>query len=268
MLSRFTSLLHEAPPGRHFCQIHHSSESLDRAVFEYTSQGIERGHGVALIIQSRRRATIEALMREAGKSLGGLIARGQLRLLDADTAREQCERNGLPSWDLFDAAISALITDFRNAGYRRVRMYGEISDGIWNSDPGRAIAFEELAARVAAERGVPVFCGYHIEALSTEASQQPIHELGRVHTDVPATEDDEALRFALDTASTEMLGTPLSAVVSTASVSREPGEHRLPLARRIVLWLRRTMPDSLPRVLQRARYHYGKGSSAETLRTR
>src|SRR5690606_33203174 len=115
------------------------------------------------------------------------ISRGQLQLLDADKTREQCERNGLPNWELFNEAIGALVAEFRNAGYRRIRLYGEISDGIWNADPERAIAFEELAARAAAERGLPVFCGYRIEALSAEAALQPIHELGRVHTDVPAT---------------------------------------------------------------------------------
>jgi len=266
-LSRFTSLLHEASPGRHFCQIHHSPESLDRAVFEYASQGLARGEGVALVIPPQRRAAVEAMLREAGLSLGESIARLQLHLLDADEMRTQCQRDGVPDWTLFNGALDGLVERFRAAGFRRFRLYGEISDGIWESDPERAIAFEELAARAAAERNIPVFCGYHIEALSAQTALQPIHELGRVHTDVLATEEDEALRIALDAASREMLGAPLSVMLSNAGGRREPGEHRLPLSRRIVLWLRRTMPDALSRVLRRAEHHFRGASSPETLRT-
>lgn len=258
MPSRFNSLLHEAPRGRHFCQIHHSSESLDHAVLEFARAGIERGEGVALLLSAQRRSTLEELMREAGRPVEALIVSGQLQIADTDEVREQCERDGVPDWALFSELFDAHIARFHEAGFRRVRLYGEISDGLWKTDPARALAFEELALRISSERNLPIFCGYHIDALSIENTALPIQELGRVHTDVPASDDDEALRLALDAASSDVLGTPLSAMLSSTGNARHPGEHRLPLARRIVLWLRRTMPEALPRVLQRARHHYGK----------
>ena len=83
----------------------------------------------------------------------------------------------------------------------------------------------------------------------------PLEEIGRTHSDIIGTADDERFRVALDAASRDVFGVPLSQMIGF-SRHTHPGEHRFPSGQRTMLWVKRNLPSASAAVLDRARRYY------------
>ena len=62
-------------------------------------------------------------------------------------------------------------------------------------------------------------------------------------------------RVALDSASRDLFGVPLSQMVGF-SRKRDSGEQRFPSGQRTMLWVTRNLPSASAAVLERARRYY------------
>jgi len=82
-----------------------------------------------------------------------------------------------------------------------------------------------------------------------------LEEIGRTHSDILGTADDERFRDALDSASRDVFGVPLSEMVGF-SRDHQDGEKRLPSGQRTMLWVKRNLPSASAAVLERARRYY------------
>jgi len=71
------------------------------------------------------------------------------------------------------------------------------------------------------------------------------------------TADDERFRVALDAASRDVFGVPLSQMVGFSSNNQE-GERRFPSGQRTMLWVKRNLPSASAAVLERARRYRGE----------
>jgi hypothetical protein len=83
----------------------------------------------------------------------------------------------------------------------------------------------------------------------------PIEEIGRTHSDILGTADDERFRVALDSASRDVFGVPLSQMVGFSTPANE-GQGRFPSGQRTMLWVKRNLPSASSAVLERARRYY------------
>lgn len=90
-----------------------------------------------------------------------------------------------------------------------------------------------------------------------ESYSGPIEELGRTHTDLLATPEDQRFGAALDAAGRELFGIALSQMAGFAA--GHEGERRFPSGQRTMLWVRRNLPSSSAAVLERARRYYEEG---------
>src|SRR4029077_4452692 len=107
-----------------------------------------------------------------------------------------------------------------------------------------------------------LFCAYMLDGLEPGSYEGPLNEIGRTHTDILSTEEDERRRAAIDAASEEILGMSFSLTLSFSGREQTVGEHRLPIGRRTMLWLQRNMPGSSGMILERARHYYHQGHGA------
>src|SRR2546430_2171319 len=82
----------------------------------------------------------------------------------------------------------------------------------------------------------------------------PIEEIGRTHSDVIGTVEDERFGVALDAASRDVFGVPLSQMVGFSR--HQDGERRFPSGQRTMLWVKRNLPSAAAAVLDRARRYY------------
>jgi hypothetical protein len=238
--------------GRHFVQFHKESGTLAREVGSFLDQGLRQYEGVIVIASESHAKLFRGQLTELGLDPANFEKSGQLKILDAEATLDQFMGLAIPDWGRFRNTIGSVIDEVQGRGFKKIRAYGEMVDILWRKgNSGAAIRLEEYWNDLGQIYDFSLFCAYMLDGLNENSYAGPLHEIGRTHSDVVATEEDDRLQYAIDEASRELWGTPLSHLV-TVSESK-PGEHRLPVGRRTVLWLKRTMPLKVNEVLERAR---------------
>lgn len=257
-MHRYPRILAEAPLGRHFCQIHDDAETLTKAVTAYTRVGLLAGNAAIVAAEPARLAALEAALRAGGVNFDECVRTGQLTLLDANTLLTQIMDGDAPNGDAFRTVMGQVLTKISARGFRHTRIYGEVVNVLWrNGNPLAALMLEEFWNELAFEHRFSLFCGYEMDGLDDIGYDAPLGKLAQCHSDMLETEDDERLQDALDRASAEVLGLPISSALCYFGQERHEAESRLPTGRRTMLWLRRNMPGAVGKVVARARVHYG-----------
>jgi len=118
-----------------------------------------------------------------------------------------------------------------------------------------AIRLEEYWNELARLYPFSLFCSYMLDVHHDQAYNGPLEAIGRTHSDILGTADDERFRVALDAASRDVFGVPLSQMVGFAR-HRDSGEQRFPSGQRTMLWVKRNLPSASAAVLDRARRYY------------
>jgi hypothetical protein len=135
-------------------------------------------------------------------------------------------------------------------------VYSEMANMLWQEGkPEAAIRLEEYINGLAPQYPFSLFCGYIVDVHHDQAYTGPLEEIGRTHSDILGTPDDDRFRTALDAASRDVFGVPLSEMVGF-SRRRATGEQRFPSGQRTMLWVKRNLPSASAAVLERARRYY------------
>jgi hypothetical protein len=250
------ALLIEAPVNRHFAQLHRDPQALTDAVVLYLETGLRRGNGVVVIASRHHTELFLKQLREDGLDPGRFLKSGQLELHDAELALRKFMRNDLPDWQDFRHALGAIFERVRAFGRGTTRAYVEMVNLLWQEGKqDAAIRLEEYWNELARLYPFSLFCGYLLDVHRDQAYSGPLEEIGRTHSDIIGTADDERFRVALDAASRDVFGVPLSQMVGF-SRQRDSGEQRFPSGQRTMLWVKRNLPSASGAVLERARHYF------------
>ncbi|MBI4610596.1 MAG: MEDS domain-containing protein [Candidatus Rokubacteria bacterium] len=251
------NLLIDAPTGRHFAQLHKDGQALGEAVGLFVKTGLRRGEGVVVIASAAHTELFLGPLSQDGFDPEACRRTGQLAVINAEEALARFMRVGMPDWAAFRQTIGGVIESLKASGRGAIRAYGEMVDMLWHEGNTRAaVRLEEYWNDLLRLHAFSLFCAYLLDGLDEESYAGPLHEIGRTHSNVLATEEDRRLQAALDAASQDVLGVSLSTMLSLGGREENPGEHRIPSARRTILWLKRNMPFTASKVLARARDHY------------
>jgi len=247
------SLLAEAPPGRHFAQFHRDRDGLGESVFTFLQAGLRRGNSVLLV------ATAEQVERTfAGLTAGkfhpqALCNAGQLAVLHVDTLLEQFVIDGVAEWAEFRSAVQPVLSRLQPHG-RGLRIYSELTNALWEGgNTDAAIRLEDFWNAMAGTYPFSLYCGYTMDTHCEKAYAAPLEELGRTHTEILGTPEDEQFGMALDRASKEIFGISLTQM---AGISRQDGARRFPSGQRAMLWVKRNLPMSTAQLAERARHYF------------
>lgn len=249
------TLLVDPPAGRHVAQLHRDCASLVESVGLYVVGGLERGGGVLVIATSDHTAAILHAISDAGLHADALRRAGQLVVLDAEATLARILRGGQPVWSEFKRLVGPIIERLERYGRVGCRAWGEMVSVLWSR--GRyaaAIQLEEYWNALLETNSCSVLCSYVLDSRDKGCYHTPLAEIGRTHSEIITGDDDEAFREALDRASADVFGAPLSETIAVTA-EQTPGEHRLPSGQRMMLWIERTLPASSADVLTRARAH-------------
>jgi hypothetical protein len=250
---RDNSSLAEASAGRHVAQFHRDAEALSESAYLFLEGGLRRGTSVVIIATP---ANAERLLTHlsAGKfHPTALRDAGQLEVLDAATVLEQCMSGGGPEWGRFRATLGAVLDRARAVGHG-TRIYADTTGMLWqDGNTDAAIRIEELWNALGQIFPFALYCGYMLDTQSEESYGGPLEEIGRTHTEIVGTIEDERFAAALDRASKEIFGISLSQM---AGVTKQDGERRFPSGQRTMLWVKRNLPSSTARLAERARHYY------------
>ena len=256
-MQRYPKILTEAPIGRHFCQIHDDAGTLTKSVDAYARAGLVAGHSVILITEPTRRTALEGSMREAGIDVAACLHRDQLVWFDTEALRHEVLAGDVPDFAKLERLFSDALARTAAAGYRHPRVYGELVNVLWREGAAEtAVTLEDYWNELTLRYRFALFCGYELDGLDEQSYAGPLGDIARCHSDILDTEHDARLQDAIDRASAEVLGLPISSALYYFGNNQYEAERRLPPARRTVLWLRRNMPSAVGKVLARARVHY------------
>jgi len=222
-------LLATAPAGRHICQIHRDPQKLAYSVGDFVTAGLKRGERVILVAEPDHTSLVFQYMTWNDWNPDVFQSSGQLTVLDAQATLDQFMRDGSPDWNSFRLTIGGVLTQRSSSQFSGVRVYGEMVNILWKrGESSAAIEVESFWNRLAAEHRFSLFCCYTFDSLDKASYAGPLHELGRTHSDLVQTPDDQRLQAAVDAASREILGTTLSMTLSLSGREEVEGEHRLP----------------------------------------
>jgi hypothetical protein len=232
------------------------------AVGLFVGTGLTRGEAAVIIATPEHISGFVAAFGRMEINAEAHLQAGNLVLLDAQQILDKLMHAGKPDPNRFQRVLGSVMGDLYSRGYRAIRAYGEMVSLLWNrGDCEAAIRLEEQWNDFIGIHPMTLFCAYMLDGLDHGAYGGPLSDIGRTHTDVLATRDDERLRAAIDAATEEVLGISLSLTLSFSGREQNAGEHRLPLGRRTMLWLQRNMPGSSRLIMERARHYYEDSQS-------
>ncbi|MGH7530666.1 MAG: MEDS domain-containing protein [Gemmatimonadales bacterium] len=253
-----SALLIDAPVNRHFAQLHRDAQELADAVALFAEAGLRRGNGVVILATPAHRELLLQRLRDSGPDPASLRAAGQLEILDAQRTLDAFLRASGPDWATFHQQLAAVLERVRARSRGTTRVYAELVNLLWQrGQPEAAIQLEEFWNHLGRLYPCSLFCSYMLDPQTPDCYAGPIEEIARTHSDVIATAEDERFRVALDAASRDVFGVPLSQMVGVSPHVSE-GEERFPVGQRTMLWVRRNLPSASTAVLERARRYYAE----------
>ncbi len=255
--SSSTELLIEAPAGRHFAQMHKDAQTLAEAVGVFVEAGLRRGDAVIVVVPSSHAPLYLQRLKCNNMDMETWRKSGQLTVLDSQEMLGRFMQGDMPVWEEFRAAVGQIIENAKMTGRATTRVYGEMVSDLWRAGhTAAAIRLEEYWNELARLHQFCLFCGYQVDSLEVTAYADPLAEIGRTHSHMLTTQDDERFCAALDAASQDVLGIPLSRMLNCGECDEQSGEQRLSIGHQTMLWLQRNMPTEMTKVLQRARQIY------------
>lgn len=252
------TLLVDAPTGRHFAQFHRDAETLTEAAFVFLESGLRRGNSLLIIAPSGRVEYMFDRLSSGKFHPKSLIDSGQLAVMDSTPIVEQLVFNGETEWARFRGMLAPVLARLAPRG-NGTRIYSEITNALWEAgEPDAAIRLEDLWNALAGAYTFSLFCGYRMDTQCEQAYAGPLEELGRTHSDILSTPEDEQFGAALDRASRDLFGIPLTTM---AGVTTHEAARRFPSGQRTMLWVKRNLPMSVAQLSERARiYLSARGS--------
>jgi hypothetical protein len=255
-----STLLTDAPTGRHFAQFHRHTEAQDRrrdtlteSALAFVEAGLERGESVLVIAGADQRDRLFKHLAEGKFPPQSLRDPGQLSVLDAEQITANLVVAGLPEWATFRNALAPVLSRLHPSG-RGTRVYSEMANALWQAgNTAAAIQVEDFWNALAGTYAFSLYCGYTMDTQSEHSYAAPLEELGRTHSDILGTPEDEEFGVALDRASKEIFGISLTQM---AGVSKQGETRRFPSGQRTMLWVKRNLPLSTSQLAERARHYF------------
>ena len=252
------SLLVEAPAGRHFAQFHRDAETLTEAAFVFLESGLRHGNSLLIVAPSQRVEQMFDRLSSGKFHPKSLIDSGQLAVMDSTPIIEQLVTNGQTEWARFRGMLAPVLSRLGPRGHG-TRIYGEIANTLWETgETEAAIRLEDLWNALSGAYRFALFCGYTMDTHCEHAYAAPLEELGRTHSDILGTSEDEQFGAALDRASRDLFGISLTRM---AGLTGHDATSRFPSGQRTMLWVKRTLPLSAGPLIARARIYFGAAGS-------
>ncbi|MGH8989158.1 MAG: MEDS domain-containing protein, partial [Acidimicrobiales bacterium] len=184
---RITSL-HEVEPGSHVVNFYSDDDLLAASVAQYAFEGLRRGEGVVLVVDSPHLDAIRRDLHDRGVDLEADPTLG-VCLLEAGAVLDHIMVDGRPAADRFAAVIGAALHSALQ-GRPRARVYGEMVDKLWREgDVSGALALEVMWNELVRELPFTLYCAYRetlFGGAPEEADLNALDATCRLHSSVVA----------------------------------------------------------------------------------
>jgi hypothetical protein len=151
-------------PSGHLVYPHTDDAHLAEAVGLFASAGFREGEAVILIMAASHSKPIRERLEREGYDLKELESNGQLVCASAEELIPTFLIDGIIDEHRFKTNFGALIEKAKSSnGQRRsVRVFGEMVDLLWQSNPRITQRIEDLWNEVIDTHSVPLLCAYSL----------------------------------------------------------------------------------------------------------
>ena len=164
MSPKSAAILSNPDPRGHIVFPYTDEAQLTDAVGLFASAGFRKGDSVVLVMTRGHCEPIRRHLQEQGFNLEELEATGQLACEDARELLSTFLFDGIIDDLKFKTKLGRLISIAKFAGghHRSVRVFGEMVDLLWETDPQATLRLEELWNDVIEAYSVPLLCAYSL----------------------------------------------------------------------------------------------------------
>ncbi|HLZ90272.1 MAG TPA: MEDS domain-containing protein [Candidatus Acidoferrum sp.] len=158
-------------PRGHLVYPHTDDAHLAEAVGLFASTGLRQGEAAILIMTAGHRKPIRERLQREGFNLRELESSGQLVCASAEELIPTFLIDSIIDEHRFKTTFGAIIEKARNCNGRRrpVRVFGEMVDLLWQSNPRITQRIEELWNEVIETHSVPLLCAYSLAGTKPDA---------------------------------------------------------------------------------------------------
>jgi MEDS: MEthanogen/methylotroph, DcmR Sensory domain len=259
MRSPWEKLLERPHPGGHFVQLYESDESALMAnVGRYMWEGLRRGEGVLVIAAEEHRRMFSHGLESLGADISDLLKTRQLVLWDAQQTLQDFMVSGQPDWELFEVTIRAAMRQVRpQEGVEELRAYGEMVGILWKARQyAAAIRIEQLWNKLLERSSFSLYCAYEIDLFGRNFDLCRLEGVLSTHSHLLPGRTDGMLERSLYRSMQDILGPDADRLRVGIKANHRPSWAVMPSAERIVLWLRKNLPEEADRILQHAAAYY------------
>jgi KaiC/GvpD/RAD55 family RecA-like ATPase len=160
-----TEILTNPHPSGHIVYPYTDETHIADAVSLFAASGLRKGEGVVLIMSSVNCGPIRQRLESLGFNLEELEASGKLVCEDAAEMLSGFVFGGIVDEYVFKTSLIAMIKKAKldeSGKTRNVRVFGEMVDLLWKSDPHTTQRLEELWNEVIEAQSVPLLCAYSL----------------------------------------------------------------------------------------------------------
>jgi MEDS: MEthanogen/methylotroph, DcmR Sensory domain len=243
-------------PCDHLIQAYTDDGFLVRVVADYIGTGFELAEA-AVIIATRSHVTLFSdRLTALGVDVPGALATRQLLFLDAQQTLGRFMVDGQPDRSRFLAVVATALDRVRSAGYRGIRLYGEMVDLLWAHNLEATIALERLWNEVLADERLSLLCAYRLDPLGRQV-QGVLRQVTHCHSHSLPVQDPERFHQAVDRAYTEVFGVRGDArMLRNLMIERQSLTTAMPEAQAALFALEKMPPLIANEVRDRAQRHY------------
>ncbi|MDQ2948181.1 MAG: MEDS domain-containing protein [Acidobacteriota bacterium] len=231
---------------------------LTNNVGRYLWEGLRRGEGVMVIVTPEHRELFSDRLADLGANLPVLLETGQLIFHDANQTLAQFMVAGQPDWQRFEKIIRAAMRQVNpKEDAEGLRAYGEMVGILWKARQfAAAIRLEQLWNKLLEQSSFSLYCAYAIDIFGKEFDVANLDGVLCTHTHLVPAQPDGTLETALNRSMDEILGAEADELRLLIKANHQPAWAVMPTAERIVLWLRKNVPEQADHIVDRARQHY------------
>jgi len=242
----------------HLVQLYTNDAALASTVARFIEHGLAAGEGVIGIMTDAHWTGIAERLTAGGVDVAAARTRRQLAVCDAPETLNRFMVAGMPDRMAMRSAILGVLDSVRDAGYTKVRAFGEMVD-ILNrgGNLAAAIRLEDLWNELLDEQRIALLCAYAVDALARDSYKSTLSSIGDVHSHLMPVEDPDRLERAIDLAFIDVFGVHGDTRrLRELFVRQLPDTTAMPTAHGALLALHGLDPRLADAVLERAASHY------------
>ena len=177
------ALLRAPCPREHLVQFYRDDAVLVQSLARFVGRGLERGEAVIVIALAEHIAALTTRPLDEGAFV----------VVEAQDCLSRVMVDGMPDRRAFRSVVTPILDRVRDAGYERIRLFGEMVELLRPEQQAATVRLEELWNELIADYEVSLLCAYRLANAGARSNRGILHRITRVHSHAFELDDADPL---------------------------------------------------------------------------